>query len=137
MEKTGLGEYLEAMRRCHPRLSKRKMAIDAGVNESAVQQIIAGRTGASPSTLKSLADAWGTPEDYIRLMELAGHPVAEGRRREPGLDDEEKELMRYYDQLSPEDQRLLVDVARTFAEAEKRREGRPVSKPAATAASGA
>jgi hypothetical protein len=113
------------------------MAIKAEVGESIVHGIIKRGRGARPETLKQIADAWGTPEDYVRLMELAGHPVAEGRRRETGLDDEERELMRYYDQLSPEDQRLLVDVARTFAEAEKRREGRPVSKPAATAASGA
>jgi hypothetical protein len=109
------------------------MAIEANLREGTIQEIVAGRAGASPTTLKKIVDAWGTPDDYARLMELAGHPATEGRRGEALLDDEERELMRYYDQLSADDQKLLLEVARTFAAAE-RREGRPASEPAATAA---
>lgn len=74
---TLLGEYLDSIRRRHKIgsriLSKRQMAMDANINESAVQQIISGRTGASPSVLKALSDRWGTPTDYREMMCLAGH----------------------------------------------------------------
>ena len=70
-----LGEYLDRMRARHPRLSMRQMAIEAGLGESVVQGIIRRNRGASPGTLKKLADVWGEPGDYEELMRLAGHPV--------------------------------------------------------------
>jgi transcriptional regulator with XRE-family HTH domain len=78
-----LGDYLEKMRQRHPRLSMRRMALEAGVSENRVRNIIKGiRTGARPETLKALADRWGTEDDYYELMQLAGYPVPES------IDDE-------------------------------------------------
>jgi hypothetical protein len=49
------------------------------------------------------------------------------------MEEEEELLLHYFDQLAPDDQERLLDVAKTFVEAE-RREDRPTSKPATTAA---
>lgn len=77
MSENALGEYIERIREKHPRLSMRKMALEAGLNGNAVQQIVSGRTGASPAVLKAISDRWGTDDDYRELMRLAGHPLPE------------------------------------------------------------
>ncbi len=76
-----LGRYIDEMRKRHRLgrrvLAKSQMAQEVGLNINAVQQLIAGTTGASPKTLKALADRWGTDDDYRELMRLAGHPLPE------------------------------------------------------------
>ncbi len=115
---SGLGEYIDDMRKRHRLgqriLSKSQMAREAGLNINAVQQLIAGKMGASPTTLKALADVWGTDEDYPELMRLAGHPVAERVAYELG--PEAQELVGLFEQLSPDDRRRMLGIARALLE---------------------
>jgi len=92
-----LATYLDEIRHRHRLgrkiLSKMQMSIEAGLSTNAVQQIVSGRTGASPATLKALCDRWGEPEDYRELLKLAGHPLP---------DDGWDELVEVFDDLSPD-----------------------------------
>lgn len=97
-----LSEYLETMRRRHPRLSWRQMALAAGVSESVLYGLVRRRTGARPETLKAIADAWGTDEDYRQLMEMAGHPLPEDE-----LTADEREVVERYRQMEPVNQRVV------------------------------
>ncbi|NIO38768.1 MAG: hypothetical protein GTO41_00335 [Burkholderiales bacterium] len=74
-------------------LSMSQMSQDAGLSINAIQQIITGRTGASPTTLKQICDKWGNDDDFRRLMVLAGHPLP---------DDGWDELRDIFDDLPPE-----------------------------------
>lgn len=97
-----LGEYLDQMRQKHPRLSKRQMALSVGLSENAVAQIIRGEMGARPTTLKALADQWGTPDDYRAMMQLAGHPLPNDQNT--SLDIDTQQLLSNYQQLTPQAQ---------------------------------
>jgi hypothetical protein len=73
MKREDLIEYLQQMKARYPGLSSRQMSIEAELAENAVASILAGRTNPTPYTIKKLTDKWGTPEDYVVLMRLAGH----------------------------------------------------------------
>jgi hypothetical protein len=72
---TTLGEYIDKMRQRHPRLSRREMSLGAGLSQSLIAKIITEDAGARPETLRKIADSWGNDDDYIIMMELAGHPL--------------------------------------------------------------
>ena len=109
-----LGDYLEQMRLRHPRLSMRRMALDAGVGESVVNGIVKLGMGARPETLKALADRWGTPADYSAMLRLAGHPVPEA----PSLDAHTQQIVQASEQWSPAQRELLASLmSRTTPEA--------------------
>lgn len=103
---TDLGQYLNEIRKRHPRLSMRRMAIDAGLGESIVNGIINRGMGARPETLKALTDRWGTEADYRQLMQLAGHPLPEDTIGDR-LTMAQKILIANYSQLSTDHQRTV------------------------------
>lgn len=72
---TTVGEYIVEMLKRHPGLSMRKASIKAGLNTNAIQQIINAKLTPRPNTIKALADMWGTLEDYVAMMRLAGYEV--------------------------------------------------------------
>lgn len=106
MSSTTLGEYLDEMRRRHPRLSMRQMSLEAGLSPSIVGAIINQDAGARPETLKALADKWGTEEDYGKLLELAGRPVPEVSSGD--LEEIERKRLARYKELS-EGTRQTID----------------------------
>jgi len=58
----------------HPGLSYRQASEDAGLSNSVVNQIINGTIiKPKPSTLRRLASKWGSEEDFLTMMALAGH----------------------------------------------------------------
>lgn len=71
-----LAQYITEMLNRHPGVSMRQFSLQAGLNENAVQQILkATHFVPKPQTIQALTDTWGTPEDYITLMKLAGHTI--------------------------------------------------------------
>lgn len=70
-----LAEYVESMLARHERLSYRRAAIEAGISESLVHKIITGNRRPRLSTLRKLADRWGSSEDYVKMAELAGYDL--------------------------------------------------------------
>ncbi len=71
-----LAEYVREMVQRHPGLSDRQAAIQAGLANNAVTQIVnRGISRPRPATLESLANTWGTPEDYREMMKRAGYKV--------------------------------------------------------------
>ena len=75
---TALQEYLKQMLERHPGVSMRQASLLAGLNENALQQILKStHFTPRPDTLKALTDKWGTVEDYIVLMRLAGFEMPE------------------------------------------------------------
>lgn len=99
-----LAEYVDELRKRHPRLSMRQMAMEAGVGESVVNGIVKRGLGATPATLKALADRWGTYEDYAEMMRLAGHPMPDASP----LDPVRRMVLRRYEELDA-DTRHRVD----------------------------
>jgi transcriptional regulator with XRE-family HTH domain len=114
MELTSLGEYIETMRAKHPRLSRRQMALEAGLSESLITGIVNKGLGARPETLKALADRWGTPEDYAIMLTLAGHPLP-ASTQEPS-DAGWPELRRIYTSASAENRARIRALARALNE---------------------
>jgi transcriptional regulator with XRE-family HTH domain len=73
-----LSDYLRIILDRHPGLSDRQAAVQAGLANNAVTQIVnRAILRPRPSTLEALAETWGTPEDYRELMRLAGYRVPE------------------------------------------------------------
>ncbi len=107
-----LGDYVDRMRQRHPRLSMRRMALEAGIGENRVRDIIKTDRGARPSTLKALADRWGSDEDYCEMMRLAGHPLVGQVAQEFGA--EARELLGLFEQLPPGDQRAVLILTRAL-----------------------
>lgn len=71
-----LQDYLANMLSRHPGLSMRQASLQAGLNENSVQQILkATHFTPKPQTIKALADQWGTQEDYVNMLRLAGHSL--------------------------------------------------------------
>jgi hypothetical protein len=84
MRNKALIDYLRKVMERYPGLSARKMSIDAELANNAVTAILTGKTNPTPYTIEKLVSKWGTPEDYMTLMRLAGHlPPAE---TQPTLD---------------------------------------------------
>jgi hypothetical protein len=73
MRNKALIDYLRKMMERYPGLSARKMSIDAELANNAVTAILTGKTNPTPYTIEKLVSKWGTPEDYMTLMRLAGH----------------------------------------------------------------
>lgn len=116
MKNNSLGEYLEEMRQRHPRLSKRRMSIDAGLSPSVVEHIISGKTGSKPRTLKLLTNTWGTDDDYRELMQLAGHPMPDSETASNPDNETLQKLIREYNQMTAPTQKLMLAIAHTFNE---------------------
>lgn len=57
----------------YPGLSARQMSEEAQLANNAVTAILSGKTNPTPYTIKKLTDKWGTQEDYLAMMRLAGH----------------------------------------------------------------
>ncbi len=107
-----LGDYVDRMRQRHPRLSMRRMALEAGLSASIVGAIVRASQGARPCTLKALADRWGSDEDYCEMMRLAGHPIAGQFTQELGA--EARELLDLFERLPPGDQRAVLILTRAL-----------------------
>ena len=65
---TTIGKYILDMLSRHPGLSMRQASVKAGLNMNAIQQIVNSDILPRPNTIKSLADTWGTPEDYVAML---------------------------------------------------------------------
>jgi hypothetical protein len=70
------------------------MAHGANVTESVLYGIVRRGKGARPDTLKKIADTWGDENDYLRLLELAGHPLPETTHSEDSREAILEEIMR-------------------------------------------
>lgn len=110
-----------------------RMAEDAGLSPSAISGIIKQGRGATPETIKAIADKWGTIEDYVEMMRLAGHPLpdellpvpASGvlkesrfqRYLEQQIDKDPTlgDLLQIYNELPPEGRKELVAEAKKLA----------------------
>lgn len=104
-----LSEYVRSMMQRHPRLNPRQMAQEAGVGESTVYGILNKGHGAKPRTLRKLADAWGTDEDYHEMMRLAGHPMLEPDLG-LNLDEGARLILQCYNELSNADRQRVVAI---------------------------
>jgi hypothetical protein len=109
-----LGDYVDRMRQRHPRLSMRRMSLEAGLSASIVGAIIRAGQGARPCALKALADRWGSDEDYCEMMRLAGHPIVRPSAHELGA--EARELLDLFERLPPGDQRAVLILTRALLE---------------------
>ena len=112
-----LADYIEEIRERHPRLSQRQMALKAGLSESLLTSIINREAGARPSTLKAIADRWGTPEDYVTMLKLAGHPLPAST---PEPDDAGwPELRRIYTSASAENRERIRALAKALLDSDE------------------
>lgn len=69
-----LSEYVKRLIDKHPGLSYRQASEDAGLSNSVVNQIINGTiVKPKPETLRRLASKWGSEEDFLTMMAMAGH----------------------------------------------------------------
>jgi transcriptional regulator with XRE-family HTH domain len=114
---TSLADYVQQIVSRHPGLSMRQAASQAGLDKNAVQQIVAGsRRRPRPSTLRAIADAWGTEQDYYEMLRLAGYHVP----LPPNLDDpEEAEVLVLFRDLSTEARRYALEMLRALSKAKK------------------
>jgi transcriptional regulator with XRE-family HTH domain len=106
--------------------SIRALARKAELSHTTLSEVLSGVRKPTHKVCTAVARAMNEPEE--RILRLAG--LISPR---PKMEEEEELLLHYFDQLAPDDQERLLDVAKTFVEAE-RREDRPTSKPATTAA---
>lgn len=109
-----LGEYLEAIRKRHPRLSIRQMALQAKVGESVINGIIKHGKGARPKTLNRIADRWGNDKDYLTMMRLAGHPLPEKEDRERSREAILEEILQLLVEADTETRIKYLQMARAI-----------------------
>jgi hypothetical protein len=106
---SNLGEYIYAIWERHNRqrrLSFREMSLEAGLSENMVYKLVFEPRGARPETLKAIADRWGTLEDYVEMMRLAGHPLPDELVRHDGHELKESTYRRYLAQQVDKDPTL-------------------------------
>ena len=84
--------------------------------------------GARPITLKILADKWGTTEDYLEMMRLAGHPIPDQTTRPISSlteDQVTRELLDCYSRLPPDVQDDLLQMIRALEKKHTQRANHP------------
>jgi hypothetical protein len=118
MRNKALIDYLRKMMERYPGLSARKMSLDAELANNVVTLILGGKTNPTPYTIKKLTDKWGTPDDYLTMMRLAGHlpPKSDNDKLDITADEwQGMNLIRVAKGKEPIDASVMEDFWRTWS----------------------